>query len=225
MDHGETPPEPVALRAFVRILMHDIRSSVAAMRLQIELMERVSTAHEDPAIRRGLDGLSRTSRQLLDLVDIASAWAAVDSGRWVAQTARVDVDALVQGAVDGLSPVAARRGVAVEVVSPDGVHPTIETDPETLGAVVRELIRRAIRMSDHGTIVIEHHSVPGGHTLRIRDRAAPHPTGDRAYAITAGAGLGIPRDILHAIGGTLSVARQADDSGDEVVVFCPDHAR
>ncbi|WP_218123831.1 cell wall metabolism sensor histidine kinase WalK [Quadrisphaera sp. DSM 44207] len=136
-------------RDFVVNTSHELKTPVGAVAL---LAEAIGDAAEDPEAVRRFAGRLRSESQRLtslvqDVVDLSRAQGAAVPGA----QAIVDVDAVVEEAVDRCRTTAEDRGTAVEVGPPSGAR--VRGDAELLTTAVRNLVDNALRYSEAGTRV------------------------------------------------------------------------
>lgn len=196
-----------AQRDFVADAAHELRTPLAALRLQVQLAERAATDAERAAafatVRGGLERATRLVEQLLTL-------ARQDPDAAGRTMAPVDLAALVRQVVAERSPLADARSIDLGVSSADA--PVIIADPEGLRVLAANLIDNALRhappssrvdvnvLRDRDSVVLEvidnGPGIPADERGRVFDRfyrrAAADATGDIPGS---GLGLAIVRNI------------------------------
>lgn len=185
-----------AQRNFVADAAHELRSPLAALRLQIQSMQR-ATDNESRAVatRRLLAGLDRTSR----LVDQMLMLARQDAAETTAG-AQVDLRAAVSLAIGDVLAAAGERHIDLGIVDAETVFVT--GDLEALRILFRNLLENAVKYApEGGTVDVAIRVQEGRAMVDIADSGTGIPVAERdrafdrfyraAGASVAGSGLGL----------------------------------
>jgi len=222
-------------RRFVADAAHELRSPVAALRLQLQLLDRAADdsarAAATAQLRLGIDRSQRLVEQLLQLS------RAQPEGETLTME-EVRLDELVQSVVAEFDLEAERRGIDLGARTDRGL--TVRSDAYQLRILLNNLVRNALRYPPAGSrvdmvatrldgrpalLVID--NGPGievGERERVFDR---FHRGDGALArhsdpSGSGLGLAIVRVIAERTGATVSLHSAPGGTGLEVrVVFSP----
>lgn len=160
-----------AQRAFVADAAHELRTPIAALKLQTGLLGRAGDeAGRADALRELNAGVDRSAH----LVDQLLAMARNEPGARPAACADTDLAATARDAIAGLRTLAQARGSTVALTAPQSLP--IRADPDAMQALVRNLVDNALR-----------HSPPGS---RVEVEVAQQ--GDEARLIVDDSGSGIP---------------------------------
>ena len=142
-----------AQRRFIGDAAHELRTPLAALRVQAQVAMRTrNVAQRDAALARLVEGIDRTSRVTEQLLDLAR----MDNLQAEALPAReepVNLALLVASTVDGSRGLAERRRIQVHTqVEPVSVN----GDSELLGIALRNVLDNALRYSppDGGVDVV-----------------------------------------------------------------------
>lgn len=200
---------------FLASVGHDLRTPLAALRAMIEAAQDGVMAIDEAA----LAGMHRDIAHLSRLVEDLFLYARTEAGTVDLHAEPVDLAELADETAEVLAPIAAARGVGVEVVRNGAV--TAMVDPWALGRVFRNLVDNAVRHSPEGgtvRLVVDHlGSRPSvvveddgpGFAPELRETAFDRFTrGDLARSRTgegAGLGLAIARGLVEAHGGHISI--------------------
>jgi signal transduction histidine kinase len=220
---------------FLRIMSHELKTPVTAMKLQLRVLESDPEVHHNAALDRGLERIGRSTRRLLDLVETMLEWARVEDGRYRPEIERFDLADLVEEVVDRLEGQARIRQTEIDVEhSPAGLREVVN-DRRLVRLVVINLLERAIMVSPEARVGIRMVEAPAGHQLHIRD-AAPALTEDQRAEVVdpirstrdfhrlsgTGSGIGVHaiRDIARAVGGEIRWGG-GGGSGNELVFHVP----
>jgi two-component system OmpR family sensor kinase len=183
-------------RDFVADAAHELRTPLAALRLQIQLAERAASAAErDTAfatVKGGLDRATRVVEQLLTL-------ARQDPGAVEPVMATVDLSALARQVVAERSPLAEARHIDLGVGGADGAE--VVGDAGSLRVMLANLIDNALHHAPDGgridvnvlsgrdvvlEVIDDGPGIPVAERERVFDRFYRRPGTD-----TPGSGLGL----------------------------------
>lgn len=218
-----------ALQHFTADAAHELRSPLAALRLQAQSLQRA----EDPQTRRiaterllsGIDRATRLIEQLLDLarVEGSNVQAAPDTP--------LNLTALAAGVVQEQWPDARSRGIELALIPAAGQAADdlwIMGHADALAILLRNLLENALRHTPasghiHVRVTREADAVIQTRSpvlLTVEDSGPGIPVPDRQRALdrfyrvpgTAGHGSGIGLAIVHAIALRHGAALRLDES-------------
>ena len=136
-----------ALQRFVGDAAHELRTPLAALRLQVQSLSRApDEAARRVAAERVTAGIDRATRMVEQLLTLARQ----DAGQVQAAAPQaVDMAALCQRTADELQALAAQAGLALECAV-DPAAPAIQGQPDALGLLLRNLLENALRYTPAG---------------------------------------------------------------------------
>lgn len=221
-----------AQQHFVADAAHELRSPLAALRLQLQGLQRAG--HDDAAravaVERLSAGIDRATRLVEQLLTLARQEAAAGS-----PTETVDLRAVAQLALADAAPAAQARGMDMGLL--DSEAAPIPGRPEALRMLVRNLLDNAVKYTPEGgqvdlqiqraadgavELVVED-SGPGiapEHRERVMQRFV-RETATADSAPGSGLGLAIVQAIAQAHGATVALDASARLGGLRVVVRFP----
>ncbi len=211
-------------RQFVQDASHELRTPLTAIYTNIEVTENDPDATAEDYMRLvetvkvQTTRLTRLSEDLLLLTS--------DDGSPI-EKEPTDLSAIVREVVNQLGPTAVTRNVSLSSEGPGELE--AETNADLLYRCVVNLVDNAIKYSGDGAnVVIRLSQLPGQARIEVHDDgAAGIPQADlprifdRFYRIDrartrtlggSGLGLAIVRDLVTALGGTVSVQSQPGDT-------------
>ena len=164
------------LTHFTADAAHELRTPLAALRLQVQGLQRApDAATRDIAAERLLAGIDRATRLVEQLLALARQEATSP-----ADVTEVNLAALARAAVQDVAGAAAARGVQLQVLAPAPVP--LQAQPGALAVLLRNLLDNAIRHA------------PDGGTVQIQALAGADAAPDRAVLTVEDAGPGVPPD-------------------------------
>jgi two-component system sensor histidine kinase QseC len=217
-------------RRFTSDAAHELRTPLGLMRLQVEALDRATTAAEreeaQARLLRGVDRLSRTVTQMLQLARLEQVPGALP-------LSRLDLKAAVVAQIAELTPIALEKNQELGLDGPDGPC-LLQGQAEALAVMLRNLLDNAIRYTPRGgridvsiqadgphwLLVIEDNGpgIPEGLRQRVWDRFFRPPGLDEPGS---GLGLSIVRQVLDLHRGKASLATGADGRGLRVEIRLP----
>jgi two-component system OmpR family sensor kinase len=175
-------------KAFVADAAHELRTPLAAVQIQAQLVAR---AHDDTERREALADLQAGVTRATRLAEQLLALARSEPDE-VTATKTVDLKALLQECVTAYLPLAQKHGVDLGIEASEPA--TIQGDPEALRVMFNNLIDNATKYTPHGGRVDVCLRVEQDHPLvQIADSGPGIPAEerdrvfDRFYRVGAGA--------------------------------------
>lgn len=206
---------------FVAAVSHELRTPLASIRLMAETLERRTKGL--PGARDYPSRIVQESDDLAFLVENLLSFNRLDKGRWQPRCDEIHGADLVATLEDDLQVLAPRR---IEFHSTGLAELDLWADPELLRLLLRNLGKNACNYNERDPIeiVVEAKRTGHGLTMTFRDNGVGIAAAERSKVFTdfyrspgtrargSGLGLSICRQIMHAHGGDLEIAK-SDDSG------------
>jgi PAS domain S-box-containing protein len=217
---------------FLAILSHELRNPLAAIRYALAPIEK---APLDPAARRALDVISRQLTQLVRLVDDLLDLTRITTGKIALKCERVTVQAIVDAAVESVSPIVQAARHTLEIVMPDE-RLWLDADADRISQVISNLLTNAAKYTARGGRIVLHVSRDGEQVvIRVTDTGmgvAEHqlPRLFEMFMQVAssdhsqgglGVGLAIAKRLVQLHGGSIEVHSGGAGCGTELVVRLP----
>ncbi|NIA55783.1 two-component sensor histidine kinase [Massilia sp. TW-1] len=219
-----------AQQHFVADAAHELRTPLAALKLQVQSLERSDSPEaKRVAVGRLTAGIERATRLVEQLLVLARQEASMAGG---APRQNVDIAGAAKRAVAELASVATAKGIDLGLPRADAAG--IEGQPDALMILLRNLIDNAIKYTPHGgtvdvSVTVEHGAVrvvvedsgpgiPPAERERVFDRFYRVPGSDAAGS---GLGLAIIKSIAERHGATLALGESKRLGGLEATVTFP----
>jgi heavy metal sensor kinase len=214
-------------RRLVADASHELRTPLAVMRVELDVA--LDDAALDPAAREVLESAREEVDRLRAIVEGLLVLARIDEGGLELRAERVDLLELGRAVAAGVEPLAAERGVRIDV---DGERVPATGDRERLGRALGNLVDNAVKASPSGAVVTvtafraqdavgltvsdSGPGIPAHELERIFERFARLDGARRREQGGSGLGLAICREIAAAHGGTVTVT--SSDAGSRFVL-------
>jgi len=225
---GEAVPEG-AEQQFLRLMSHEMRTPLNGV---IGMLGLLSRTRLDGAQRAYAEAARSSAEHLLGLVNDLLDYARLEADRLEFDSAPVDLEALVRGVAELLSPRAHDKGLEIAwSVAPEAVD--VMADEGRLRQVLFNLAGNAVKFAETGgvRITVERSGgslkapklafivddtgpgIPAEARGRIFEEFGHVDASDASRFGGAGLGLAVVRKLAHAMGGTVSVADRPDGPG------------
>ena len=208
---------------FLAVLGHELRTPLASLLLQAQLLRR-GTAVDAAKLTRVGEVIERATRMQMQLVDDLLDVSRIVAGKLKVQMDVVDLSVVVKAALDGVSGPIQRKSLELDVVL-DRAIGAVAGDAARLQQAVSNLLTNAIKFSsERGHITVTLEKVNGCAHIKVSDTGAgidpgflPHVFDRFSQADTSntrlygglGLGLAIVRHLVEQHGGII----QADSAG------------
>ncbi|HEY5927259.1 MAG TPA: HAMP domain-containing sensor histidine kinase [Kofleriaceae bacterium] len=201
---------------FVTRVSHELRTPLTNIRLYAELMEDAALDDDEQTQRARV--IVAESERLGRLIDNVLAFARHQKGTLAPTTQRVDVDAVVRGAVAKFGPALDARSIVVKL---DLAGSPARANADAIDQIVGNLMSNVERYAaTGGEVTVETRAANGHVVVSVADRGPGVAAGDRetifepfkrsdeALTATTGTGIGlaIARELARASGGELALA-------------------
>jgi signal transduction histidine kinase len=207
---------------FVANVSHEIRTPLTSIEgFSQALLDDMVESEEDK--RRYLTIISGETARLKRVLEQLLALSRIDAGVWVLHPAPLSVAEYVEALGEKLLPQARDKGIELRVEAQPGIPP-VETDGDTLGQVLHNLLDNAIKFTpEGGEVVLSADPLPKGARIQVRDTGQGIPGEELEHIFDrfarversrsqryggSGLGLAVCRELLNLLGGKISVWSQ-----------------
>ena len=135
-------------RRFVADAAHELRTPIAALKLQAQLLERVQDVEDRAEAMSELKaGIRRSEHLIAQLL----ALSRLEPGAWRHENTEVDIGKLVRNVVVQMSATADLKSIDLGAEGGEGI--TLQADPEQLAVLLGYLVQNALRHTPRGGVV------------------------------------------------------------------------
>ena len=167
-----------AQQSFIGNAAHELRSPLAALRLQVQSLQRAQTPEaRQKATDRLICGIDRATRLIAQMLELARADAPASSFE------QTDLPNLIRLAFSDALPSAQHRQIEVSANLPEDAADgsfTFNGNTEALRTMLRNLLENAIKYApQNGAVLIELSRAPGKLLMSIEDNGPGIPVEER----------------------------------------------
>ncbi|MBN8752932.1 MULTISPECIES: sensor histidine kinase [Variovorax] len=205
-------------RSLIADAAHELRTPLAAMRVNVEALKEQST---DEGQRELMGNLLRSNDRAARLVGQLLQLMRSDAVSDNALPVMLSLDGLVQDRLAMIEGLASARGIELELVCEDRVP--VLGERESLVSMIDNLVNNAIKYSPSGSTVVVHVAHEGPHALltvadqgpgipaalreRVFDRFFRNPDQTQSGS---GLGLAIVKSVIDRHGGEVTLGETAE---------------
>lgn len=222
---GKTQTALQAKSAFLSAMSHELRTPLGSI---LSLIQYLITESKTPEpMRETLGKIENSAYHLLGVINNILDLAKAESGKMEPHISLCDPTALVEGALELVTPLAEDKGLLIrtELEASEGVF---QSDAHLFGQVVINLLSNAIKYTDKGAIDVSLSQHNALFILEIKDsgRGIAHEDlahlFDEFYQVSqmdhsglkgSGLGLAISQRIAFLLRGDLSVSSEGEGKG------------
>ena len=218
---------------FLAMVSHELRTPLTAILGWVQLLEGEPGVTEE--IREGLGVIARNTRVQVQLVDDLLDMGRIASGKMRLDVQRVDLAAVVEGALETARPAAEAKGLRLQRV----LDPTafVSGDPGRLQQVFWNLLSNAVKFTPKGGFVrvvmqrINSHvevsvsdswqGMKGVFLAHAFERFRQSDTKGTRKTGGLGLGLAIVKNLAEMHGGSVAATSEGEGRGSTFIVQLP----
>ena len=165
--------------------------------------------------------ISSAGNDLLTLINDILDLSKIEAGKLGVHAETMSIASVMEGLVKSMQPMAAQKGIGLRVTVDPGVPLQMETDPQRLGQILKNLLSNALKFTEKGEVLLLVTREPTGDiAFAVRDTGIGIALEQQALIFDAfyqadgsthrtyggtGLGLSISRDLARLLGGSLNV--------------------
>jgi signal transduction histidine kinase/CheY-like chemotaxis protein len=227
-DRAEAASE--AKSRFLTTMSHEIRTPISGILGMADLLREASL---DPENASYVEAIRSSGGALIALIDEILDLAKIEAGRFDLVVETVDLRRLTEGVVELLAPRAQSKGIEIAASFSAAAPRFVRADGLRLRQVLTNLAGNAVKFTDQGGVCLTvERGEQGAARFSVIDTGPGVPMdrrtaifdsfeqGDGSHARRfegAGLGLAISRELVHHMGGELTLADNA--GGGSIFAF------
>ena len=223
-----------AQKHFVADAAHELRSPLAALKLQVQGLQRApDAAARELAVTRLVAGIDRATRLVEQMLALARHEASMAAG---AKPQPVDLAEVARLAISDVVAAAQARRIDIGIAHADA-EAVVDGQPEALRMLLRNLIDNAVKYTpEEGRVDVGIAAVGSAVELSVEDSGPGLPEEERERVLDrfyrsgepqapgSGLGLAIVKSIADLDGATVALAASESLGGLQVLVRFPPRA-
>jgi CheY-like chemotaxis protein/CHASE3 domain sensor protein len=210
---------------FLANMSHELRTPLNSSLILAKLLadNRPGTLNEEQV--KFAHTIFGAGNDLLALINDILDLSKIEAGKVEVQPESLPIARTVETLSRGFEPLARERGLSFTYTVEVGAPERLETDPQRLGQILKNLLSNAFKFTEKGTISLRVAAAPDGHvTFAVQDSGIGIPAEQQEIIFEAfrqadgsthrkyggtGLGLSISRDLARLLGGDVTVRSEA----------------
>ena len=210
---------------FLANMSHELRTPLNSTLILAKLLADNKDGNLTEQQVKFAQTITSAGNDLLNLINDVLDLSRIEAGKVELAPEPVSIARTVQGLEKTFQPAAEQKRLRFSISVEPGVPEQIETDPQRLGQILKNLLSNALKFTEKGEVALRVYStVPGKVCFAVRDTGvgiAPHQQEvifeafrqadgsiHRKFGGT-GLGLSISRDLAALLGGTVTVQSES----------------
>lgn len=163
---GKTQAALRSKSSFLSAMSHELRTPLGSI---LSLTQYLMTQPQTPEpMHETLGKIENSAHHLLGVINNVLDLAKAESGKMEPHISQCDPIALIEGALELVSPLADDKGLHITTKFEPSVG-TFRSDPRLFGQVVINLLSNAIKFTEHGSIHLSLRYYRGIYMLEVKD--------------------------------------------------------
>ncbi|MFZ4521348.1 MAG: ATP-binding protein [Bacteroidales bacterium] len=208
--------------AFLANMSHEIRTPMNGILGFAELLKEPDLTGDQ--YLNYIHIIEKSGHRMLNIINDIIDIAKIESGVMKVCENMSNINEQLEYIYTFFKPEAEAKGLKLSLISTlPAYEATINTDPEKLYIILTNLVKNAIKFTDHGSIAIGYHKksdhleffvtdtgigIPEDRMEAIFERFIQADIGDKMARQGAGLGLGITKAYVEMLGGEVSVVSE-----------------
>ena len=153
---------------FLAVMSHELRTPLNAITGYADLLQAGVAGPLSEKQAEQLDRIKVSARHLVGVIEEILTFSRMETGQERVRMERTDLRLLVREAGELLAGAAREQGLEYQVRVPD--EPTwVETDPDKVRQVLRNLLTNAVKFTEGGSVTVEGIRDGAHHMVRVTD--------------------------------------------------------
>jgi PAS domain S-box-containing protein len=207
---------------FLSTVSHELRTPLNTIILLSHVLTTEPRDARSPERReRDLQIIGQSARTLLHMINNLLDLARIEGGQAEISPEAVAVRAFLEQTLEIVAPQAEKKRIGLRLAIQPGVPERVSIDRDKTGQVLLNLLSNAVKFTDRGEVELGVARSPSGASLvfAVRDTGSgippeklsmifePFRQASRGEAASAGSGLGlsIVKELVHLMGGEITV--------------------
>ncbi|MDM4769497.1 response regulator [Solimonas sp. SE-A11] len=206
---------------FLANMSHELRTPLNSSLILAKLLADNKQGNLSEEQVRFAQTISSAGNDLLALINDILDLSKIEAGKVEVLVESMPVARTLESLAAGFEPVARQNGLDFGIHVEPGTPEFIDTDPQRLGQILRNLLSNALKFTEKGRVSVTTRSLPGQRiSFTVRDSGIGIPEAQQGIIFEAfrqadgsthrkyggtGLGLSISRDLARLLGGDITV--------------------
>ncbi len=206
---------------FLANMSHELRTPLNSSLILAKLLADNKEGNLSAEQVKYAQMISAAGNDLLELINDILDLARIEAGMVEIRPEPVPIARVVDGVVAALQPLAQQKGLAFGAAIDPSAPEQIETDPQRLGQILKNLLSNALKFTEEGEVSLHVSATSGGPVaFAVHDTGIGIPPEQQEVIFEAfrqadgstqrrfggtGLGLSISRDLARLLGGSVAV--------------------
>ena len=206
---------------FLANMSHELRTPLNSSLILAKLLADNKPGNLNEEQVRFAETIFSAGNDLLALINDILDLSKIEAGKVEVQPESVAIARLIETLTRDFEPQARERGLVFTAAVDPGAPERIETDPQRLGQILKNLLSNAFKFTSRGTVSLRIAAAPEGEvTFAVQDSGIGIPPEQQQIIFEAfrqadgsthrkyggtGLGLSISRDLARLLGGDVTV--------------------
>ena len=206
---------------FLANMSHELRTPLNSTLILAKLLADNKDGNLTDQQVKFAQTISSAGNDLLTLINDVLDLSRIEAGQVELSPERISTAGFLDSLVRPLRPIAEQKHLKFSVLIEAGVPETIETDPQRLGQILKNLLSNAYKFTERGEVSLRvFPTEPREISFAVRDTGVGIPVSQQEVIFEAfrqadgsihrkfggtGLGLSISRDLAGLLGGTIGV--------------------
>jgi two-component system CheB/CheR fusion protein len=212
---------------------HELKSPVAAMRLQLERLRREGAEVFSESQQAIVERMTVSNDRLARLIESVLQLSQAQDGLWAIEPSLFELGPLVESVVNAQRPVAERKGLRLGYVCE--ATGALRSDQAVVRTIVTHLLSNALKFTDEGSVEVAVRAQASQQSVEIGDSGRGVAPADRArifepfqhleparnkHTPGIGVGLALSRRLAELVGARIEL-RARDPRGSVFTLTLP----
>ncbi len=206
---------------FLANMSHELRTPLNSTLILAKLLADNKPGNLSPDQVKYANTIHAAGSDLLALINDILDLSKIEAGQATVEVAEVAIAPALERLLDPLRPMAQEKRLSLELdIAPD-VPASLQTDPQRLGQVLKNLLSNALKFTEQGSVLLKVARAPRNMlSFAVQDTGIGVPADQQELIFEAfrqadgsthrkhggtGLGLSISRDLAKLLGGTLTL--------------------